>query len=64
MITRHELKYTQLRRLCPCGEMLTESHVTQHSIFAQHLSEMYDFVHIQNLLSDKYEDNERCGINI
>ena len=49
-------------RLCPCGEIQTERHVTQHCILTEHLREMYNFAHIQDLFSDKFDNNERCCI--
>ena len=49
-------------RLCVCGEIQTEIHVTQYCIRTQHLRDLYHFSSIQDLFSNLYNDTERCKI--
>ena len=49
-------------RLCVCGQIQTEVHVTQYCTLTQHLRNTYNFSTIQDLFSDKYDDTQRCDI--
>ena len=41
-------------RLCTCGQIQTEVHVTHYSTFTQHFRNSHGFSSIQELLSDRY----------
>ena len=49
-------------RLCTCGQIQTEVHVTQYCTLTQHLRNTHGFTSIQELLSDRFDDSQICNI--
>ncbi len=49
-------------RLCECGHIQTELHVTEQCILTQHIRENYNFTSIREILDGRRSDTESCHI--
>ena len=49
-------------RLCSCGSVQSEEHVVSFCPVSQHIRTAYNFTYITELLSDSFNDTDRCKI--